>query len=165
MIYEVSIDGEPAVEIDFVRRGHDGTIWLGGRPLEVRSTPRAEQFQVTVNEHSENVWVAVKKDEVFVHAFGRSWTVSIRDAREAAARRGAGAGQATAPMPGTVVSVSAVPGQAVSAGQVLLVIESMKMQTEVVAPRDGVVERIPYQVGETFDRGAALATLVAEQED
>jgi biotin carboxyl carrier protein len=40
------------------------------------------------------------------------------------------------------------------------VIESMKMHTEIAAPRDGVVDRVPVELGETFDQGAALVTLL-----
>jgi biotin carboxyl carrier protein len=58
-----------------------------------------------------------------------------------------------------VITVAVEPGQAVTAGQPLVVIESMKMQSEIVAWRDGVVERIHLQVGDTFDRGAGLVEL------
>jgi biotin carboxyl carrier protein len=49
----------------------------------------------------------------------------------------------------------------VTVGQPLVVIESMKMQSEIVAWRDGVVERVHLQVGDTFDRGAGLVRLEA----
>jgi biotin carboxyl carrier protein len=57
------------------------------------------------------------------------------------------------------------PGDEVAAGQVVAVIESMKMQTEIKAPRDGVVERVPVSVGESFGQGAPLVALVPEQEE
>ena len=59
-------------------------------------------------------------------------------------------------MPGTVIAVAVDSGQAVGAGERLVVIESMKMQSEIVALRDGVVERVHVEVGDTFDRGAPL---------
>jgi biotin carboxyl carrier protein len=62
-------------------------------------------------------------------------------------------------MPGTVVTIAVEPGQLVSTGQPLVVIESMKMQSEIVAWRDGVVERVLLRVGDTFDRGAGLVGL------
>jgi len=58
-----------------------------------------------------------------------------------------------------VITVAVEPGEAVTAGQPLVIIESMKMQSEIVAWRDGVVERVHLQVGETFDRGAGLVEL------
>ena len=80
-------------------------------------------------------------------------------------RLGAGADQvdlATAPMPGMVVRVEVQTGDEVSVGQPLVVIESMKMQSEIAASRDGLVERVFLDVGENFDRGAALVALAPE---
>jgi biotin carboxyl carrier protein len=67
-------------------------------------------------------------------------------------------------MPGTVIRVDVAAGAAVAAGQVLLVIESMKMQSEITAVRDGVVDQVFLTVEDTFDRGAALVALVPEPE-
>jgi 3-methylcrotonyl-CoA carboxylase alpha subunit len=71
----------------------------------------------------------------------------------------AGHSVARAPMPGVVVSVNAAPGDSVLAGAVLVVIESMKLETQIRAPQDGVVERIHVKIGENFERDAVLATL------
>jgi biotin carboxyl carrier protein len=70
----------------------------------------------------------------------------------------------TAPMPGTVVSVAVAAGDEVHVGQVLVTIESMKMQSEMTASREGRVERVHREVGETFDRGDALISLEPEDE-
>jgi biotin carboxyl carrier protein len=67
-------------------------------------------------------------------------------------------------MPGTVISIAVAAGDEVTAGQTLVVIESMKMQSEMVASRDGRVERIHREVGETFDRGDALVALEPEDD-
>ncbi len=64
-----------------------------------------------------------------------------------------------APMPGRVVVVQARPGDAVNAGDVVLVIEAMKMELALKAPRDGVVEEIRATVGEFVEADAVLATL------
>ena len=69
---------------------------------------------------------------------------------------------ATAPMPGAVISAAVDGGDAVTAGQPLMVIESMKMQSEIVAWRDGTVERVHVAAGESFDRGAGLVALAPE---
>lgn len=55
---------------------------------------------------------------------------------------GPGGTRVVAPMPGKIIRVLAVPGQSVSKGQVLLIVESMKMENEIVAPHDGVVETV-----------------------
>ncbi len=61
-----------------------------------------------------------------------------------------------APMPGRVVRVLVANGEAVSAGQGLVVIEAMKMQNELKAPKAGVVARLSAAVGETVGAGATL---------
>ena len=64
-----------------------------------------------------------------------------------------------APMPGLVVQVSVSVGQEVSAGQVLVVLESMKMENELPAPRQGVVKAIHVSVGDTPSLDEPLVTL------
>ena len=71
----------------------------------------------------------------------------------------AGSVQVTAPMPGKVVAVKASVGQAVKKGEVVLVLEAMKMEIPVVAPEDGTVASIDVAVGDTVEAGAVLATL------
>ena len=102
------------------------------------------------------MFIAVDSDAVFVHAFGRAFRLDVADPTE---RGLAGADEADvygAPMPGIVIRTTVGAGQEVSAGDVVMVIESMKMQAEIVAWRDGVVERLPLAVGDSFDRGAIL---------
>ena len=64
-----------------------------------------------------------------------------------------------APMPGRVVLVQAKPGQSVKAGDVMLVIEAMKMELALKAPRDGVVAEIRAQAGDFVEADMVLATL------
>lgn len=63
------------------------------------------------------------------------------------------------PMPGKVVKISCKPGDAIQAGQGVVVVEAMKMENELKAPRDGVVKEVSAQEGQTVDAGAALVTL------
>ncbi|HVT69896.1 MAG TPA: biotin/lipoyl-containing protein, partial [Trebonia sp.] len=74
------------------------------------------------------------------------------------------AGSLTAPMPGTVVRVEAAPGDVVTAGQVLIVLEAMKMEHSVRAPRDGTVGDVRVSAGQAVDQGAVLAVLVSDDE-
>jgi biotin carboxyl carrier protein len=97
-----------------------------------------------------------------VHAFGRSWSLVVSDPAEASLRAGQASDAATAPMPGALVALTVAPGDQVAGGQIVAVIESMKMHTEIAAPRDGVVDRLPVELGETFDQGAALVILVPQ---
>lgn len=81
-------------------------------------------------------------------------------APKAAAPAGA-AGSATvaAPMPGKILGIKAAVGQAVKRGDVLVVLEAMKMENEIVAPQDGTVASINVATGDSVEAGATLATL------
>lgn len=64
-----------------------------------------------------------------------------------------------APMPGKVLSVKAPVGTAVTRGQVIMILEAMKMENEVVAPQDGTIASINVNVGDMVEPGAVLATM------
>ncbi len=75
-------------------------------------------------------------------------------------RRGAsGAGSLEAPMPGTVLEVLVRVGDAVEAGQPLLIVEAMKMEHRLRAPRDGVVAGVAAQVGDKVNPGTPLVVV------
>ena len=65
----------------------------------------------------------------------------------------------TAPMPGNILDVSCTVGQAVTAGQTLIVLEAMKMENEIVAPVAGTVASINVKKGDTVETDAVLVTL------
>ncbi len=65
----------------------------------------------------------------------------------------------TSPMPGKILVVKASIGQSVNRGDVLLILEAMKMENEIVAPEAGTVASINIGVGETVESGTLLATL------
>ena len=78
----------------------------------------------------------------------------------AAAPAAIAAGEAvSAPMPGTILKVSVAEGQAVKAGDVLCVLEAMKMENEIKAPKDGKVVQILAAKGSSVDTGATLVVL------
>ena len=64
-----------------------------------------------------------------------------------------------APMPGIILAMNVSAGQAVKAGDVLLVLEAMKMENEITAPSDGIVKQILVQKGSTVDTDAALVVI------
>jgi biotin carboxyl carrier protein len=95
--------------------------------------------------------------------------VEVESERRAAlrerARRGAGAASKGGPVevraiiPGRVVAVSVESGDGVAAGQQILVVEAMKMQNELCAPREGTVERVGVTVGDTIEVGDLLVVI------
>ena len=81
-------------------------------------------------------------------------------APKAAAPAGAqGSVAVTAPMPGKILGIKAEPGKAVAKGEVIIILEAMKMENEIVAPSDGTVASINVSVGDAVEAGATLATL------
>jgi len=96
---------------------------------------------------------------------GQTTKVAYLDPAAGAADEAHGADAIRATMPGTVVQVHAQAGDKVSAGDVVVTIESMKLQSRMTAARDGVVGEILKAEGETFDKGEALAVLVTKDDD
>ncbi len=64
-----------------------------------------------------------------------------------------------APMPGTILAVNVSQGAAVKKGDILVVLEAMKMENEILAPRDGTVARVAVSKGSTVETGAVLVVL------
>lgn len=71
----------------------------------------------------------------------------------------AGGEAVNSPLPGTILEIKVNPGDSVKAGQVLLLIEAMKMENEVCSPRDGTVSSVAVNKGATVDTGTLLITL------
>ncbi|MDP9142286.1 MAG: biotin/lipoyl-binding protein [Pseudomonadota bacterium] len=134
--------GEQVVDVD-LKTSPDGRAWL------------------TVGERHVEVVVAVRGDDVFVHIDGEAYQLRYQHPldRLAAQAGGAASDRILAPMPGSIVSVSVKVGDAVAKGQTLLVMESMKMETTIAAPRDGVIAALAFDKGQTFDRDVLLLSL------
>lgn len=108
-----------------------------------------------------DVLIAVDGDRAFIHLDGREYEVSYEASAAVFEHEAQASGDAIAraPMPGSVVATPVAPGQTVAEGDVLIVIESMKLETSIAAPRAGVVEAVHVSLGQTFDRDAPLVTL------
>ena len=71
----------------------------------------------------------------------------------------AGAETVAAPMPGNILSVNVAAGQSVKSGDVMLILEAMKMENEILATRDGVVAQVAVTKGATVNTGDTLVVL------
>lgn len=76
-----------------------------------------------------------------------------------AAPAAAGAVTVTAPMPGNILDVKVANGASVKAGDVLCILEAMKMENEIMAPKDGTITSVNVQNGSTVESGALLVTI------
>ena len=76
-----------------------------------------------------------------------------------AAPAAAGATAVSAPMPGTILKVNVQNGAAVKKGDVLMVLEAMKMENEIMAPADGTVASVNVAQGASVEAGAVLCTM------
>ncbi len=102
--------------------------------------------------------VARHKDTLLVLVEGTTWPLDLIDPLLPPRTEGVGGDRLTAPMPGRIVSVNTEPGAQVKRGDVLLVLEAMKVQMRLSAPRDGVVAAVRAQPGELVDDGAELVS-------
>lgn len=84
---------------------------------------------------------------------------SAAEEKNAVSNGDVGSVKITAPMPGTVLKVIANPGDSMKKGQVLLILEAMKMENEIVAPSDGTVVSINVTGGTSVNAGELLASL------
>ena len=157
---DISINGGEPRSLGLTRGGVRSRVLIGSKAFEAASTRVGQDWEMDVDGLSARVSIVVDKDLVQIHAFGRTWRVTVTDPAERALRSGDQSDISRAPMPGVAISVMVSPGQEVVAGQPMVLIESMKMQTEISAGRAGTVDLVHARVGESFPLGAPLVTLV-----
>jgi 3-methylcrotonyl-CoA carboxylase alpha subunit len=97
--------------------------------------------------------------EVVVWADGEKYQLMVVDPRAATGDDAVAEGELIARLPGLVVQVAVTAGAVVEAGQVLLVIEAMKMEHAITAPRAGVVRAVNFAVGERVEEGRVLVEI------
>ncbi|MEV6980587.1 biotin carboxylase N-terminal domain-containing protein [Sphaerisporangium sp. NPDC051017] len=106
--------------------------------------------------------VGSKGSTVWLGRDGHAWALTRHlpgDPGDRAGTGGAGDGVVRSPMPGTVLLVKVTPGERVTEGQPLLIVEAMKMEHTVTAPSDGVVAELPVRAGQPVDMDAVLAVV------
>jgi biotin carboxyl carrier protein len=144
----ISVDGK-VYEVDFES--------VSGQPV----------YSLILDGRSHEAYVASGDNNWQVLLRGRLFPVTVEDEREKRLRSAAGGGVAEtgefhlrAPMPGLVVAIPVEEGQPIKKGQVLLILESMKMQNELKSPRDGTVGRVRVKAGETVEQKQTLLSVL-----
>lgn len=125
-----------------------------------------KKFNITVNGISYEVEVEEVKAEGGVVQVASSPApkaapapTAPKAAPVAAPAPSAGENTVTAPMPGKIIKLVAAEGASVKAGEVLLILEAMKMQNEITAPADGVVKAFNVAAGDSVKPGQVMVTL------
>jgi acetyl-CoA/propionyl-CoA carboxylase, biotin carboxylase, biotin carboxyl carrier protein len=155
------LQGEPPPGAALSREGGDSfatgaaLAWDGGDAL------------VTLDGVTSRFACALDGQSVWLGRDGRSWAITPHVPGDPGDRAGAGRtgdGVVRSPMPGTVLLVKVVPGERVTEGQPLLIVEAMKMEHTVTAPTGGVVAELPVRAGQPVDMDAVLAVVRDEDE-
>ena len=145
-------------------RGGEQTLVLGAQrwPFSARSR-REGRHDVTVGSQRVALTVYACGEQFSIYTPDGSALVHTVDPIAHAGEGAAHEGRLAAPMPGKVVAFLAAAGEAVTRGQPLAVMEAMKMEHTLTAPRDGVVEELLYAVGDQVGEGAELLRLAAAE--
>lgn len=119
------------------------------------------KLNVTVNGIAYSVEVEVEEEKRAMApiVFGGSAGTSSHSEPANASVQGVSANAVVAPLAGSVFKILVEEGEQIEAGQVLLILEAMKMETEITAPSAGTVGTIRVEVGESVQGGQALITI------
>jgi acetyl-CoA/propionyl-CoA carboxylase biotin carboxyl carrier protein len=139
----------------------------GDNPMRVSGQVDGDRLVVTLDGTTRGYTVAKDGDTLWLGRDGLAWAVREQGPVDAVAAEAAGAGgPVRSPMPGTVTVVEVADGQAVAAGDRLVVVEAMKMEHVLTAPVDGVVRDLRARAGATVAKDAVLLTVeTAESRD
>lgn len=122
-----------------------------------RVTVNGNAYEVTVEEiGGGDAPASAPKTEIPASAFAEKEKKTEKPAGGAAAAPGAK--KLEAPMPGSVVKINVAVGASFKKGDVLVVLEAMKMENEIVAPESGTVASVAVSVGSTVETGSVLLT-------
>jgi acetyl/propionyl-CoA carboxylase alpha subunit len=154
--------GEREYAVQLSRGADAYRLHLADEVLDVTLTRAADgRCRLAIGGQCLDIALAAHGDDVFVHIEGEAYHLRYRDPLERLAGQQQDSSQddICASMPGTLISVHAAPGDTVAQGQVLLVMESMKMETAITAHRDGIIAAVYVDAGQSFARDALLARL------
>lgn len=150
--------GDRSYELTLEGAGSSPAVAVDGTPLELDyyEVARGAIYSLILDGRSYELWVRSGDGGYVVFVAGHTLAVSVEDERQRRIRElkgAAGVGEQAAaevraPMPAVVLDVMAAPGDEVTKGQGLCVIEAMKMENLIRAPRDGVVKEVKIEKGQ-----------------
>lgn len=161
MIYEVTLAGRTR-RVEVSRQGEGWQVRVdGGAPRDITTRQRGGAWWLTEGRDTRRVDLHLDGERVATLADGTPRLGTVVDPRAHAldAALGGGEGAIVTQMPGAVVRVPVAVGSAVHAGEVLVVVEAMKMENEFKAPFGGVVSEVRVEAGQAVDAGAVLVVL------
>jgi biotin carboxyl carrier protein len=146
----------------------EGEIVVNGQPVGIDFHPVAGQpvYSLLVNGRSYEAYVNPLDDGLQVLLQGRLYPVTVEDERTKRLRESSsgqpvtkGEIQVKAPMPGLVVATLVEAGRQVEKGELLIILESMKMQNELKSARAGKITRVRVKAGDSVEQNQILMTL------
>jgi acetyl/propionyl-CoA carboxylase alpha subunit len=151
--------GDEAIDVEIAPGPGGARVTVGDRAFELQVEGVGPAVFVCRRDGHVETFHCVRDGDV-VHLFwrGRAYRLEEETEMRRAAHRHAGGGL-EAPMPGKVIAVKVAPGDTVGKGDELLVVEAMKMENAVRAPRDGRVKTVAARVGDMVSPGAVLVEL------
>jgi biotin carboxyl carrier protein len=162
MRYQVTV-GDRVAAIDVRRDGDAHVVRIDGGPERriAASAVGPAEWMLQEGGSTRTIGLAVRGEGFDAQVDGHGIRGTAVDARKAAlsANSAATQGEIRTMMPGAVIRIPVAVGAAVHKGQVLVVVEAMKMENEFKAPRDGVIGAIHVTAGTTIEANALLITL------
>jgi biotin carboxyl carrier protein len=162
----VTTIGEREFLVEILDEQH---VLLDGQPFEVDFEQIVDQpiYSLLLDGKSYEAYVDLLDKNWQVLIYGRSYPALVEQEMERRLRMASGGGVSEkaefhlkSPMPGLVIGVPVEEGQTVTKGEVLVVLESMKMQNELKAPRAGEVTRLRVKAGDSVEQHQTMLTLV-----
>lgn len=162
MTYEVEIEGRThQIGVERTARGWSVSV-DGGPPRELEgSAVGRSEWILRDSGRGRSVGCWVEGDHAYLQVAGHALRATVVDPRsKALSHVGGGAeGVVATPMPGVVNRILVADGQEVTKGQVLLVVEAMKMENEFKSPCDGTVRTVHVAAGVAVEANTTLVTL------